>query len=121
MIEFMVELVPSGVDGVSVLRPVGSIDANAAPILESHFEKLCAQGIKHVVVDFSKSDFISSAGIGIFLGTVSLLRETGGNIYFMDVPSHIDEVFELINLKSFFKSVDSVADLESVTGARQKG
>ncbi len=112
MNEFVVELVPCTIVGAAVLRPVGSIDASAAPVLESHFKSLSEQGTKNIVVDFSKSDFISSAGIGIFLGTVSFLRETGGNIYFLDTPPHIDEVFELINLKSFFKTIDSIDEVE---------
>ena len=114
MNEFVVELVPCTIDGVAVLRPVGSIDAAAAPALESHFKSLVEQGTRSIVIDFSKSDFISSAGIGIFLGTVSLLRETGGNIYFMNVPPLIDEVFDLINLKSFFKTVSNFDEVESL-------
>jgi anti-anti-sigma factor len=114
MYDFVVELVPCAIDGIAVLRPVGSIDAAAAPILESHFKSLAEQGTSNIVIDFSKSDFISSAGIGIFLGTVSLLRETGGNIFFMDVPAHIDEVFELINLNSFFRKIRDINELETL-------
>jgi anti-sigma B factor antagonist len=117
MSEFTVELVPCAIDGVTILRPVGSIDAVAAPVLESHFSGLSAQRANRIVVDFSKADFISSAGIGIFLGTVSLLRETGGDILFMNVPPQIDEVFEVINLKSFFKTVDNVEQLDEIVQA----
>jgi anti-sigma B factor antagonist len=117
MNEFIVELVPCTIAGAAVIRPVGSIDASAAPVLESHFKSLAEQGTNNIVVDFSKSEFISSAGIGIFLGTVSYLREKGGNIYFLNVPPHIDDVFELINLKSFFKSIGSVEEVENLIGS----
>jgi len=115
MSEFTVELVPCPVDGVSILRPLGSIDAAAAPVLESHFTRLSNQHTTRIVVDFSKTDFISSAGIGIFLGTVSFLRETGGDILFMNVPEHIAEVFDLINLKSFFITVDNLDQIAAVS------
>ena len=114
MIEFVVEIVPCNVEGTSILRPVGSIDATAAPILESHFKNLWEKEFRNIIVDFSKSDFISSAGIGIFLGTVSRLRKTGGNIYFMNVPSHIDEIFGIINLKPFFRTIKTPEEIESV-------
>jgi anti-sigma B factor antagonist len=115
MNDFIVELVPCPVDGVAILRPVGSIDAAAAPILESHFKSLSDQHANKIVVDFSKAEFISSAGIGIFLGSVSLLRETGGDILFMNVPAHIDEVFDVINIKSFFKTIDDVDQIVEET------
>jgi anti-sigma B factor antagonist len=111
MTDFTVELVPCDVPDVAILRPVGSIDAAAAPILESHFKNLYEQKTARIVVDFSKAEFISSAGIGIFLGSVSMLRGIGGDILFLNVPPHIDEVFDLINLKSFFTTVEDVEQL----------
>lgn len=115
MSEFTVELLPCPVDGVAILRPVGSIDAAAAPILESHFKSLCDQNNNSIVIDFSKADFISSAGIGIFLGSVSLLRESGGDIFFMNVPAHVDEVFDIINVKSFFTTIESLDEINTLT------
>ena len=115
MSEFTVELLPCPVDGVAILRPVGSIDAAAAPILESHFKSLCDQNTNSIVIDFSKADFISSAGIGIFLGSVSLLRESGGDIFFMNVPAHVDEVFDIINVKSFFTTIESLDEINTLT------
>jgi anti-sigma B factor antagonist len=111
--EFTVELVPCPVAEASIIRPVGSIDATAAPVLESHFKSLHEQNTKKIVVDFSKADFISSAGIGIFLGSVTMLREAGGDILFMNVPRHISEVFDVINLQSFFVTIDSVDQIEN--------
>ena len=113
MSEFTVELLPCPVDGAAILRPVGSIDAAAAPILESHFKSLCDQSTNTIVIDFSKAKFISSAGIGIFLGSVSLLRDSGGDIMFMNVPPHIDEIFDVINVKSFFTTINSVDEIEA--------
>lgn len=113
MNEFTVELVPCDLDGVAILRPVGSIDAAAAPILESHFKTFYDKGTTKIVLDFSKADFISSAGIGILLGSVSLLRETRGDLIFMNVPPHIDDVFDIINLKSFFVTVENLDEIGS--------
>ena len=111
MDDFTIELVPCPVEGVAILRPAGSIDAAAAPVLESHFKSLYDQNNFRIVVDFSKTDFISSAGIGIFLGSVSLLRESDGDIMFMNVPKHIDEIFDMINVKSFFTTIKDINEI----------
>ena len=113
MSEFTVELLPCSIQGAAILRPVGKIDAAAAPVLESHFTSLRDQNTSTIVIDFSKVDFISSAGIGIFLGSVSLLRKTGGDIVFTNVPKHVDEVFDVINVKSFFKTIKSLDEIKS--------
>jgi anti-sigma B factor antagonist len=113
MQEFTVELVPCSIDGVAVLRPVGSIDASAAPALEAHFNSVQEYGVSRIVVDFSKSDFISSAGIGIFLGSVAMLREKGGDLFFMNVPKQIVEIFDVINLNSFFVTIKDVEELRA--------
>jgi anti-sigma B factor antagonist len=105
-------LVPCDLDGVAVIRPVGSIDAAAAPVLESHFQSFLEKNTTKIVIDFSKADFISSAGIGILLGTVSLLRESEGDLIFMNVPSHVSSVFEIINLTSFFVIIDNLYEIE---------
>ncbi len=114
MKDFTVELVPCRLPNTAILRPTGAIDAVAAPTLELHFRNLFEQKTNRIVIDLSKADFISSAGIGIFLGSVSLLRESGGDLLFMNVPKHIDEVFEVINLRSYFKTIVSVDELEYV-------
>jgi anti-sigma B factor antagonist len=112
---FTVELLPCRIDGAEILRPVGNIDAAAAPILESHFTSLRDQSVNTIVIDFSKVEFISSAGIGIFLGSVSLLRKSGGDIVFMNVPKHVDEVFDVINVKSFFTTIENLDEVNTLT------
>lgn len=115
MDEFTVELVPCDLDKVAILRPVGSIDAAAAPVLESHFKAFHEKGTTKIVLDFSKADFISSAGIGILLGSVSMLREAHGDLIFMNVPPHIEDVFDIINIKSFFTTIADLDQLKSVS------
>jgi anti-sigma B factor antagonist len=66
------------------------------------------------VIDFTEVDFVSSAGVGIFLGTVSKLRSAGGDLFFMRVPQQIQEVFDIINLKSHFRTIENIEQLETV-------
>ncbi|MDH5627533.1 MAG: STAS domain-containing protein, partial [Candidatus Krumholzibacteria bacterium] len=62
--------------------------------------------------DMSEVDFISSAGVGLFLGTVSQLRTTGGDLIFTGMLPAILEVFEIINLSAYFRIVPSLEALE---------
>ena len=55
-------------------------------------------GHKHVVLDMSDLDFISSAGVGSILGTVGTSREVGGDIVLCNVSEKILHVFEILDL-----------------------
>jgi len=111
---FKVETPECEVPGVVLLKPVGSIDTVTAPVLESHIEEHVDKRNCRVVIDFSDVDFISSAGVGIFLGSVNGLRNNGGDLIFMSVPPHISEVFDVINVGSYFTYVYSVEELASL-------
>jgi anti-sigma B factor antagonist len=109
-----IKTLPCKIPHTVIVKPTGSIDSTTTQLVESHFDSLIAQDTKRIVVDFSEVDFISSAGVGILLGTVSLLRGDGGDLVFMNLPGHIEEVFDIINLKSFFRTIAGVDELEEV-------
>ncbi|MDH3198484.1 MAG: anti-sigma factor antagonist [Candidatus Krumholzibacteria bacterium] len=109
-----IETQPCNLPGTVIVKPAGSIDSATTAILEAHFDALIAQNTRRIVIDFAQVDFISSAGVGILLGTVSLLRSEGGDLVFTNLPGHIEEVFDIINLKSFFRTIDSIDELEAV-------
>jgi len=114
-----VEISPGGTDDTKIVRPAGTIDSSTTTTLESHINKLIALGTRIIVIDFAKVEFVSSAGIGVFLGTVSQLRADGGDLIFMKMPKHIEAVFNIINLQSYFVTINDISDL-STTGSARK-
>lgn len=108
-----VKTIPCKLEDTVILVPTGTIDSSTAPVLESEFDKLIRRKQTRIVVDLSHVDFISSAGVGIFLGTASTLRSINGDLIFMSVPEHIEEVLDIINVRSFFVTVSSIDELES--------
>jgi|GEM_PF-1990887 len=115
MTQISVEVIPCDVPGTVVVKPAGSIDSSTTSILESQIDSLVAEGIERLVVDLADVEFVSSAGIGVFLGTASQLRTSGGDLAFMNVPEAIAEVFEIINLKNYFRTVQNPSDLAANT------
>jgi anti-anti-sigma factor len=109
-----IEMVACELPSTAVLKPVGSIDSSTAQVVENHLESAIEQGNTRIVLDLSEVDFVSSAGVGIFLGTVSRLRGAGGDLIFMEVPGQVQEVFDIINLKSYFRTITSIDALETV-------
>lgn len=85
--------------GVTVLRIQGSIDSDTAPAFERELEGLLAHNLFRLLVDLTEVEYISSAGIGIFVGMLQRFREKpGGDIKACGVSRKVMKVFEAIGL-----------------------
>jgi len=102
---------PCQVPNTVVLKPTGSIDATTVHIVDTKLGVLASGKGTRIVVDMSEVDFVSSAGVGTFLGTVAQLRADGGDLIFMAMSPAVLEVFEILNLSSYFKFVGSLDEL----------
>jgi len=99
--------VSSRVNGdVCIIDVQGYLDAHTAPLLENEFNKLIDKGIYKVVVNFSNLDYISSAGLGVFMAYVETMREKNGDIKFSNLKKEVYSIFDLLGfpvLYEFFK------------------
>jgi anti-sigma B factor antagonist len=111
MEDFSVELIPFKAKDTVVLRPKGSIDSTSVPALENQLKEAIKNEQFRIVIDLSKTDFISSAGLGLILGTVAMLRENGGDMILMKIPQDLSDIFELMSVDDYFQTIDSVDEL----------
>ncbi len=86
---------------VAVLRISGSLDAYALPDLEKTLQELIREKHCHVVVNCEKLRFISSSGMGLFLGTLGEVEKQGGSVSFVQVTQ--PEVHDAMSLLGFFE------------------
>ena len=112
MEDFSVEVIPFKTPDTVTLKPKGSVDSNTASALESSFQQMIENGIYRIIIDLSSTEFISSAGLGLILGTVSTLRENGGDMILMKIPKELADIFELMSVEDYFETIDSLDDLE---------
>ena len=87
---------------VLVVRPEGRIDTNTSEELESWLMSRLAGGPRRLVVDMSAVDYISSAGLRVFLMTVKKLRGTGGQLVLGGLNPSVRQIFELAGFLSIF-------------------
>ena len=66
--------------GTKILEVSGRIDANSCGNLDSHLSKLVQQKAQRILVDIAGVDYISSAGLRIFVANAKKLNLTGGKI-----------------------------------------
>ena len=53
------------------------------------------RGVTHIVFDFTKVDFMDSAGIGMLLGRYKVIKMLGGQLELMNVNKQVEKVFEI--------------------------
>ena len=72
----------------------GRLDTNTSPQLEAYAGKLYEKGVSEIVVDMSKCEFVSSAGLRVIVA-MQKRAATGGSLVFRGVVPEVMDVFEM--------------------------
>jgi anti-sigma B factor antagonist len=95
-------------DGFSVICLEGYLDAHTAPAFEEAIQKEVDANLCRIIVDCEKLDYISSAGLGVFMSFVEDVRDRKGDIKICSLTSNVREVFEILGFPQIFDVVDNV-------------
>lgn len=71
----------------------GRLDTSTAPELEAELSKL--DGVKELVLDFGKLEYVSSAGLRVLLASQKAMMANKGQMTIHNVNETIMEVFEI--------------------------
>ena len=95
------------IDDISVLRLSGFLDANTAPSLEASIEEHINNSSYKIIVDFSDLDYISSAGLGVFMSQIETIRDNNGDLKMSNMQKKVYSVFELLGFPMIFEICDT--------------
>lgn len=87
---------------VVVLEPVGRIDTNTSGEFEDKIVEVLDNGESKFVVDLKEIDYVSSAGLRVFLMAVKKLKSMGGSFVLCSMSDHIKEVFDISGFTPIF-------------------
>ncbi len=88
---------------VVILSLHGMLDAHTTPEMEKAFEELIENKRFKAVVNLKKLQYISSAGLGVFMAFVETMRENGGDIVFCETTEKIYDVFDLLGFPALYE------------------
>ena len=91
--------------GIDCLYLSGYLDAHTAPELEDAINKIISNGRIMILINFSNLDYISSAGLGVFMAFIEDLREKGGDIKMSSMKQKVYSVFDLLGFPLLFDIV----------------
>ncbi|MCX6152484.1 MAG: STAS domain-containing protein [Ignavibacteriales bacterium] len=96
------EIVESKKNDILILEIHGKLDSNTSTPLE---QKLIAEidgGTLKIVIECSKMDYISSAGLRVLLVGAKKLKNANGKIILCSLQDYIKEVFEIAGFTAIF-------------------
>jgi anti-anti-sigma factor len=88
-------------DAMIVMIP-GRFDADNAPDLETELKSLLKTNIKKIILDFSRTDYIASAGLRVILSISRDFMKAGGRIALIELKPAVIRVFEMAGFSRIF-------------------
>lgn len=97
-----------------ILIIYGEVDASNSVILDEAIQELVAEGSKSILVDGKNLEYISSAGLGVFMSYLEDFQEQGVNLKICELTPKVYEVFRILGLDQLIPIYqDRLAALES--------
>ena len=97
----------STMNGIIIIPLVRRFDADSAPVIEAELKQIADQRPEHVLFDFSKTEYIASAGLRVLLVITRTILKTGGAVALSSLSPPVRQVFEIGGFTKIFPIFDS--------------
>ena len=102
-------------DSGTIVSFEGKLDTNTCAEAQAHLDGLLNEGVKKVLVDFGKLDFVSSAGLRVLLATAKQHETSGGELRIFGLNETVGEIFEISGFSVILNVFESEQDaLETI-------
>ena len=98
--------------GVTVISPIGSINASTYGILEAKVDEILASPPDVIIFDMEFADYISSTGIRVLLKTKKAMKTANGRMVFMNLQPQIQKVFDILKAIPSLKVFADIQELD---------
>ncbi|RSK45956.1 STAS domain-containing protein [Hymenobacter perfusus] len=92
----------------------GELDASSSVVLDTELSKPEILGNQKVLIDCRQLNYISSAGLGVFISHLQTFQDAGVKLVFFNMQDKVHNVFEILGLDSLMTIVPSEAEAVAV-------
>jgi anti-anti-sigma factor len=97
----------SDIEGTIVITLPRRFDFDSAPAIEKELKPIIGQYPKRLLFDFSKTEYISSVGVKVLLGSIRSLKDGGGTVAFSSLCRQVTYILEITGIIKIFTIYDS--------------
>lgn len=91
------------VGDVTVVRLPARVDTTSAKDVEAELNGLLEGGARQLVADFDDNEYVSSAGLRVFLAVLKYLEKNDGRIVLCRMKPFVDDVFQISGFSELFE------------------
>ena len=99
--------------GITWLTIDGRIDSMSSPDIQQQFDQLILSGSRLIVVNLEQVNFISSAGLRVFLAEQKQLNQVGGEIILFKARESVLRIFTMTGFEKICKIISTEAELSA--------
>jgi anti-sigma B factor antagonist len=92
-------------DGADIIVPIGEIDASSSIELDLTIAKSVGEGFTRILVDCSALDYISSAGLGVFMSYIEEFNDKDIKMALYGMNEKVINTFEILGLSELLTIV----------------
>ena len=89
-------------DDVTLIEVGGQLIVGNRQLLKEQVLDRLERGDREFIVDFSKTDYIDSSGLGVLVTLSKKIREQGGQLSLVSLSEDLRTLFELTKLDTLF-------------------
>jgi anti-sigma B factor antagonist len=102
----------------TVLEVAGEVDVYTGPTLRDRISDLLDSGVRDLVVDLGRVDFIDSTGLGVLVGALNRAKELDGSLRLVCAQERVLKLLRITGLDQVFTVS---ASLEEATSEPAEG
>ena len=106
--------------GLVVITAKGPVDGYTYDLLQKRINQSIADGHYRIVVDLSGVNYISSAGLGVFIAARNIVIEKGGSIVLLNLSKPVREIFRALSMDEYMNVANSMQDAIAAFQPRKK-
>ena len=93
--------------GVAVLQVEGQLIVGNRQELKELVQAALDRGERRILIDFSRTGYIDSSGLGALVSISKRIREAGGELRLSGLNEDLRSLFELTKLETLFSIADT--------------
>lgn len=90
-------------EGMDIISPIGEIDASSSIELDLTIAKSVGEGFSKILVDCSALEYISSAGLGVFMSYIDEFKDKNLKMVLFGMSEKVSNTFEILGLNELLQ------------------
>lgn len=95
------------IEGILMISVIGEVDASSSIHLDNAFKEAMESGQKKIVTNLTELDYISSAGLGVFISYLDEFSSKEVQLVLFGIKAPVRQVFDILGLGKLLKIVET--------------